>query len=134
MAKEEVYQHNFRLNLTNPQHLKIHKQLMKINKDIYKSKNEYLVRKLYEGMFGDMEEVTEERLCEMEARITKNVMQQLLSFILTNGTIKSADTSADVMNKSEATKKKEPEMEDINEEVASVALGYFDDWSDTDDE
>ena len=129
-----MYQHNFRLKLTNPQHLKIHKQLMRINKDIYKSKNDYMIRKLYEGMFGDAEETSEERFREMEERITKNVMQQLLSAIFANGTIRLTDISASAVKKSEAVKKKELETEEINGEVASVALGYFDDWSDTDDE
>ena len=129
---EEVCQHNFRLNLNNPQHLRIHKQLKRINKDIYKSKNDYMIRKLYEGMFGDVEETSEERFREMEERITRNVTQKLLSVILASGAIRPADVLAGERYRSETQEQKE--MEEMNEEVASVALGYFDDWSDTDDE
>lgn len=134
MAKEDVYQHNFRLNLNNPYHLKIHKQLMNVNKDVYKSKNDYMIRVLYDAIFGDAEEISENRLKEMEDRITKRVTQELLKTVLSMGSIRPVTTPISTTPMGAPIESKEETTERINEKVASAALGYFDDWSDTDDE
>ena len=92
MGKEDVFQHNFRLNLNNPMDLRIHQQLLNINLDAYKSKNNYMVRKLYQGIFGEgdgLEEIkaepgkadtliSREELEDMEKRITEKVMNKVM--------------------------------------------------------
>ena len=92
MGKEDVFQHNFRLNLNNPMDLRIHQQLLNINLDAYKSKNNYMVRKLYQGIFGEgdgLEEIktetgkadtliSREELEDMEKRITEKIMNKVM--------------------------------------------------------
>ena len=54
--KENKYpQYNIRLNLGNPYHVRLHQHLKSNKGDIHVSRNEYLVQKLYEGIFGNME-------------------------------------------------------------------------------
>lgn len=43
MAKDEVLSRCFRLNITNPQHMKVAKVLKNLNPDIYKSQNQFIV-------------------------------------------------------------------------------------------
>ena len=133
MAKEEVYQHNFRLNLNNPQHLQIHRRLLHVNKDIYKSKNDYMIRKLYEGMFGE-EGMKEKTSKELENRIVKNVLQELLKVILPMVNMQPTTMFGGITSMDVNVKNKEETTDKINEQVASAALGYFDDWSELDDE
>ncbi len=122
MAGEDIYQHNLRLNLNNPKHLKIHKKLLGFNKEVYKSKNDYIVKMVYEGMFGDNAIMDKDVMEELEERIIQKVTTRLLQTLINGGG----------MNVSISTPEKK---EAIDEEVTSAALGYFDDdWSDCDED
>lgn len=114
MAKEDIYQHNFRLNLNDPKQLKIHKKLLTFNKEVYKSKNDYIVKMMYEGIFGDENVLDEDLIGEMEERIVQKVTAQLIKTLLDGSGGKEFSGSEE----------KNPE---VDNEVASVALGYFDD-------
>ena len=134
MGKEDVFQHNFRLNLNNPMDLRIHQQLLNINLDAYKSKNNYMVRKLYQGIFGEgdgLEEIktetgkvdtliSREELEDMEKRITEKiknkVMKTLFDMVCDRG-VKLPEPSGDDTEEDE---------ELIDESIADAALGYFD--------
>ena len=134
MGKEDVFQHNFRLNLNNPMDLRIHQQLLNINLDAYKSKNNYMVRKLYQGIFGEgdgLEEIkTEtgkvdtlirrEELEDMEKRITEKIMNKVMKTLfdmVCDRGVKLPVPSGDDTEEDE---------ELIDESIADAALGYFD--------
>ena len=134
MGKEDVFQHNFRLNLNNPMDLRIHQQLLNINLDAYKSKNNYMVRKLYQGIFGEgdgLEEIktepgkadtliSREELEDMEKRITEKIMNKVMKTLfdmVCDGGVKLPEPSGDDTEEDE---------ELIDESIADAALGYFD--------
>lgn len=95
--KDDVVQYCMRLNLSNPDHLLIHQTLQHINKDIHKSKNNFIIESVVkniqksspkdilerdelEDKHGD-ELVTRSDLEEMEKRVQEKVMKELLSLI-----------------------------------------------------
>lgn len=134
MGKEDVFQHNFRLNLNNPMDLRIHQQLLNINLDAYKSKNNYMVRKLYQGIFGEgdgLEEIktepgkadtliSREELEDMEKRITEKIMNKVMKTLfdmVCDRAVKLPKPSGD---------NTEEDEELIDESIADAALGYFD--------
>ena len=134
MGKEDVFQHNFRLNLNNPMDLRIHQQLLNINLDAYKSKNNYMVRKLYQGIFGEgdgLEEIktepgkadtliSREELEDMEKRITEKIMNKVMKTLfdmVCDRGVKLPEPSGDATEEAE---------ELIDESIADAALGYFD--------
>ena len=134
MGKEDVFQHNFRLNLNNPMDLRIHQQLLNINLDVYKSKNNYMIKKLYQGIFGEgdgLEEIKEEpgktgilisreELEDMEKRITEKVMNKVMKTLfdmVCDRGVKLPEPSGDDT---------EEDVELIDESIADAALGYFD--------
>ena len=134
MGKEDVFQHNFRLNLNNPMDLRIHQQLLNINLDAYKSKNNYMVRKLYQGIFGEgdgLEEIktetgkadmliSREELEDMEKRITEKIMNKVMKTLfdmVCDRGVKLPVPSGDDTEEDE---------ELIDESIADAALGYFD--------
>lgn len=126
MAIEDVYQHHFRLNLNNPYHLRLHRELLRVNKDVYRSKNEYVVQKLYEGVFGNDDSLGEEIVPDyyitkqLEDKITLRVMERILEKL-----VGKIGTEINVEDKSSGE-------EAIEDELANAALGYFDDWGDED--
>ena len=134
MGKEDVCQHNFRLNLNNPMDLRIHQQLLNINLDAYKSKNNYMVRKLYQGIFGEGDGLAEiktepgkadtlisrEELEDMEKRITEKIMNKVMKTLfdmVCDRGVKLPEPSGDDTEEDE---------ELIDESIADAALGYFD--------
>ena len=134
MGKEDVFQHNFRLNLNNPMDLRIHQQLLNINLDAYKSKNNYMVRKLYQGIFGEGDGlvkievkaekadtlISREELEDMEKRITEKVMNKVMKTLfdmVCDRGVKLPEPSGDDTEEAE---------ELIDESIADAALGYFD--------
>lgn len=121
MSSLDLYQHNMRLNLNNPKHLKIHRKLLHFNKEVYKSKNDYIIKMLYEGMFGEDESMDKDFLSEIEERIVQRVTANLLrSLIGENGIKVPFDSTENKMG--------------IDDEVADAAMGYFDDIDDWDDD
>ena len=133
--KENKYpQYNIRLNLGNPYHVRLHQHLKSNKGDIHVSRNEYLVQKLYEGIFGNMEGFPKDNLKEMEERLEKRITKELLKTILgTVGTKEGIVLPSPAVTDSEEEMKKET-TDKFDDEVANAALGYFDDWSDEDDE
>ena len=101
---------------------------MNVNLDIYKSKNNFMIKKLYAGLFGDeehslddneMKGVSQEEIREMENRIMQNVMNEVLKVLLGLVVGNSQNISNTVQqNKSDLHK-------NIDEDVASAAIGYF---------
>ena len=94
-----------------------------------KTKNEYVAAKLYEGVFGNLENLPEQKMKEMEERIVQRVTSELLRTILC-GNVQLTS----LRFTKEETELTEDAQDKIDEEVTSAALGYFDDWSDEDDE
>ena len=114
--------------------LRIHQQLLNINLDAYKSKNNYMVRKLYQGIFGEgdgLEEIktepgkadtliSREELEDMEKRITEKIMNKVMKTLydmVCDRGVKLPEPSGDDTEEDE---------ELIDESIADAALGYFD--------
>lgn len=136
MAKDDVMQHIFRLNLENPVELRLHQQLLNVNLDVYKSKNKYIIKKLSSGIFGERDELeqmqsgtnqmrnqgslSETELQMLEQRITQSVLNEVLKMLLNMVVQPTGKYTLPVV---EATTDKSED--DIDENVASAALGYF---------
>lgn len=131
MAKDEIVQYNIRLNLNNPNHLRLHQAILNANMEIYKSKNNYLRKVAYRGIFGESEGldeedgivdlsqlVTKKELEEQVKKIKESVTQEMLrmmfSFMAGNTPMISA-----------MPRLEEPEEDAVDDAVADAALGYF---------
>ena len=128
MAIEDIYQHHFRLNLNNPYHLKLHRELIRINKDVYKSKNEYVIRKLYAGIFGSEDEIVQAEKVSPDKYITKQLEDRIVQRV-------TEKLLEKFMSKPEERVELQDVLsvgEEIDEELADAAIGYFDDWGDED--
>ena len=97
MAKDEVVQYNFRLNLNNPSHLRLHQAILNANMEIYKSKNNYLRKVAYRGNFGESEGldeeddivdlsqlVTKKEFENAEKRIKDSIIQEMLGMMFSS--------------------------------------------------
>lgn len=131
MAKDEIVQYNIRLNLNNPNHLRLHQAILNANMEIYKSKNNYLRKVAYRGIFGESESldedndivdlsqlVTKKELEEQVKKIKDSVMQEMLGMMFSFMANKTPMISA-------MPKVEEQEKDTIDDAVADAALGYF---------
>ena len=57
--EDAIVVHNIRLNLEHEEDYAIHRALMNVNKDIYKSKNDYIKKRLYAAIYGERDYVEE---------------------------------------------------------------------------
>ena len=131
MAKDEIVQYNIRLNLNNPNHLRLHQAILNANMEIYKSKNNYLRKVAYRGIFGECENldeendivdlsqlVTKKELEEQVKKIKESVMQEMLGMMFSFMAGKTPMISA-------IPRVEEPEEDTVDDAVADAALGYF---------
>ena len=131
MAKDEIVQYNIRLNLNNPNHLRLHQAILNANMEIYKSKNNYLRKVAYRGIFGESESldeendivdlsqlVTKKELEEQVKKIKESVMREMIGMMLSFMAGKTPMIS-------EIPRVEEPEEDTIDDAVADAALGYF---------
>ena len=97
MARKDVEQFNLRLNLNNPNHLKIYRTFQDLNTDIHKSRNNFIIEALLRYINGSSEEaltisgakkkqeedgfVTRSELAGLENRITTKVMKEVAEFM-----------------------------------------------------
>ena len=135
MAKDDnIVQHNIRLNLNNPNDLLLHQAILSASMEIYKSKNNYLRKIAYRGVFGDDSDIDDgnvgvnptrvattkdlEQLEEKMQMWTRSLcMQEIFPYI----GILSANKGTVPGNACVETSK-EPE---IDEALESAALAYF---------
>ena len=131
MAKDEVVQYNIRLNLNNPNHLRLHQAILNANMEIYKSKNNYLRKVAYRGIFGEPEGldeeddivdlsqlVTKKELENAEKRIKDSIMQEMLGMMFSSMAGRTPMISA-------MPRVEEKEEDTVDDAVADAALGYF---------
>ena len=128
MAKEEIEQHNIRLNLENPIEKKLHQKLIDVDLNVYKSKNRYLVQKLIRGVFGEIDELSkyEEKFLEqrkdelqlIEERITQKVINEVLKTVLSMVAQGGIESTAQ-------TGVKESVETELDEDIVNAAMGYF---------
>ena len=131
MAKDEVVQYNIRLNLNNPSHLRLHQAILNANMEIYKSKNNYLRKVAYRGIFGESEGldeeenivdlsqmVTKKELDEQVKKIKESVMQEMFGMMFSTMAGRAPMICA-------MPKVEEPEEDAVDDAVADAALGYF---------
>lgn len=97
MARKDVEQYNLRLNLNNPNHLKIFRTFQDLNTDIHKSRNNFIIEALLRYINGSNDEdltnsgakkkqeecgfVTHKELMELESRITAKVMKEVAEML-----------------------------------------------------
>ena len=134
MQKSNIYQHNLRLNLDDERHLKVHRYLMNINEDVYKSKNAYIIRAILEGaekansVTEDGEYVekgllTDEQIKELEERITKNLKKEVLNEVLKvllNMIVSQPSNVLQQAGQIQSVKEEEPD-----DALVDAALSYF---------
>ena len=134
MQKSNIYQHNLRLNLDDERHLKVHRYLMNINEDVYKSKNAYIIRAILEGaekansVTEDGEYVekgllTDEQIKELEERITKNLKHEVLNEVLKvllNMIVSQPSNVLQQVGQIQSVKEEEPD-----DALVDAALSYF---------
>ena len=131
MAKDEIVQYNIRLNLNNPNHLRLHQAILNANMEIYKSKNNYLRKVAYRGIFGESESldeendivdlsqlVTKKELEEQVKKVKESVMREMIGMMLSFMAGKTPMISA-------IPRAEEPEEDAVDDAVADAALGYF---------
>ena len=103
MDRNDTVQYCFRLNLRNPDHLLVHRTLMNLDLELYKSKSTFVIDALVKyikgvtpemlvGDFRDKDYVTRTELEKMKEEMTKNItesvtrnMYSILVTALTNG-------------------------------------------------
>lgn len=135
MAKDDnIVQHNIRLNLNNPNDLLLHQAILSANMEIYKSKNNYLRKIAYRGVFGDDNDIDDgsasvnptrvattkdlEQLEEKMQMWTRSMyMQEILPYISALSVNKGIVPGNAYMEESKET--------EIDEAVESAALAYF---------
>ncbi|MBQ2886243.1 MAG: hypothetical protein IJE43_21185 [Alphaproteobacteria bacterium] len=134
MQKSNIYQHNLRLNLDDERHLKVHRYLMNINEDVYKSKNAYIIQAILEGaekansVTEDGEYVekgllTDEQIKELEERITKNLKKEVLNEVLKvllNMIVSQPSNVLQQVGQIQSVKEEEPD-----DALVDAALSYF---------
>lgn len=122
MAKENIYQHNIRLNLDNPKHLELHNKLMNVDTDMYGSKNNYIIVKLTESIARDEGnlEIPEESARKIENRVTKRVLYQVLQILLSRF-IGNGITIQQLIQE----EPKSAEEDEFDENLFDAACGYF---------
>lgn len=65
MARKDVEQFNLRLNLNNPNHLKIYRTFQDLNTDIHKSRNNFIIEALLRYING----ISDVILCQEKVQI-----------------------------------------------------------------
>ncbi len=134
MQKSNIYQHNLRLNLDDERHLKVHRYLMNINEDVYKSKNAYIIRAILEGAekansvtedgaYVEKGLLTDEQIKELEERITKNLKKEVLNEVLKvllNMIVSQPSNVLQQVGQIQSVKEEEPD-----DALVDAALSYF---------
>ena len=128
MAKDEIAQHNIRLNLENPIERKLHQKLIDVDLNVYKSKNRYIVQKLIRGIFGEIDELSEyeekyldqskDELQLLEERIVQRVLSEVLKTVLNMiSQVETAGTfPTDIKESTELV---------LDEDIVNAAMEYF---------
>ncbi len=131
MAKDDIVQHNIRLNLNNPYDLKLHQAIMNANMDIYKSKNNYLRKVVYRGIFGDADGIEDEteivdfnqfvskkELEEVERRVRDSILREMFGWVFSSVPMNRPSFAVDAPTEPE-------EGSEVDDAVAEAAIGYF---------
>lgn len=109
----EGKQYSFRLNLDNPEHLKIYRVLEDLNLDIYKSKASFMIKAIAKYIDGYTEEelmihaqkkkeidesyVRKKDIEDLEARITANVIKEVAQMLSNSVMRNQASMSPDMI-------------------------------------
>lgn len=77
MARENIVYHNLRMNLDNEQHRRVHQVLAKLNTEIHKSINQFLI----DAADFYIQSFQEEGLCKENKKDTKYISRQDLEAV-----------------------------------------------------
>ena len=119
MARKDVEQFNLRLNLNNPNHLKIYRTFQDLNTDIHKSRNNFIIEALLRYINGISDEdltftgakkkqeadryVTQSEIAELETRITAKVMKEVAEMMGRAAEAPKENETKDVIEEEDAT-------------------------------
>ena len=134
MQKNNIYQHNLRLNLDDEEHLKVHRYLMNANQKVYKSKNAYIIRAILEGAekannvtegedFVEKSLLSDEQIKGLEERITKNLQKEILNEVLKvlmNMIVGQPSSMIQQVENTQVASEEEPD-----DALVDAALSYF---------
>ncbi len=125
-------QHSFRLSLDNPKHMEVHRTLMDLNRDIYRSRSSFIADALYDKIHGaESERLTNAGKREYEQRngaVTRNeidiikkeienhVLKEMTSFMLSAIAIINRSSGAAEPDRVQTGKNSGGTQEDIMEE------------------
>ncbi len=95
--KDDVAHYSMRLNLTNPDHLLVHQTMQKLNKEVYKSQNNFIIESVLRNIQNYTKEelmsdeaiekakeegfVTRKDLDAMEKRVSEKVMKEVVTLL-----------------------------------------------------
>ena len=133
--RDNIIVHNIRLNLDCERDLAVHRALMNVRKDICKSKNEYIKKRLYGAIYGEkdhweeLSEDVEEKtsvskeelkviLSEFKAEIMKEISEMVISLFMDKILSQlPLETLASGVTKATET---------VDDELEATACKYFD--------
>lgn len=132
--KNDIVHYTLRLNLTRPDHLLIYKTLQNLNKDVYKSINEFIIEALRRYIMNDdvkmndlvgksKEQGERGELDQVEKRIYDKVIQEVMATLIAS--IGSANGANALTLKAE-TEDENSDEELINDETLAM---LSDSWS-----
>ncbi len=128
--KENVYQHNLRLNLDIPEHMRVHQLLLNTDTNRFKSKNAYMVDVILAGAEKMEQEaldstslfLNERQMQELENRITEQIKKDIFGDVLKTLLGMAVTNSGAAV---ELPTEDAAYQEDVDDELADLALDYF---------
>ncbi len=148
--REDQAQYNMRLNLKDEKQLKIHRVMMDLNKDSFKSKNQFMIESVYKNIVGTSDEVltnegaeraasvryvTMEEFEKLRAELRQDMMQMIVRAMSDNNNKSITDltitlnkllsSGAFVQASQQVDEEENTESEPIDSALLEVAGNYF---------
>lgn len=139
--KDDVAHYSMRLNLTNPEHLLIHQTMQKLNKEVYKSQNNFIIESVLRNIQNYTKEelmsdeaiekarengyVTRKDLDSMEKVVSEKVMKEVVTLLCSS----LAGRNAGAISPTLAQKAEVSVVEKSNVETDETLSNLSDMWS-----
>lgn len=135
--KDDVAHYSMRLNLTNPDHLLIHQTMQKLNKEVYKSQNNFIIESVLRNIQNYTKEelmsdeaiekarengyVTRKDLESMEKAVSEKVMKEVVTLLCSSLAGRNAGAiSPDLVQKAEVSVVEKPNV-DTDETLSNLS-------------
>lgn len=126
--KDDVAHYSMRLNLTNSDHLLIHQTMQRLNKDVHKSQNNFIIESVLRNIQNYTKEelmsdeaiekareegyVTRKDLDDMEKRVSEKVMKEVVTLLCSSLVGRNAGAvSPALIQKAEVSVVEKPNIE-----------------------